>query len=126
MKRLAFIAALVAALMLPAAALADGPPPGAYSTKITAPAVVKGTWVIKFTKAGTYTIVQNGKVVVHGKILSIDPQVQFYGETGPRACKSLGFYNWKRSGKVLKFSSLSDPHCAGRAIVLSHKFTLTS
>jgi hypothetical protein len=127
MRRLAVVASVVAAaLALPALALADGPPAGKYSAKITSPATVKGTWVLTWVKNGTYTVVQNGKIVVKGHDLSIGPQMQLYKETGSRACKSLGFYNFKRSGKTLTFEKLSDPRCAARAFVLSHSFKLVS
>ena len=128
MKRQGLIASLVfaTALALPALALGDGPPAGKYSAKITTPAALKGTWTLTFVKSGTYTISQAGKVVVRGHDLSIGPQMQMYKETGPKACKAIGFYNFKRSGKTLTFSKLSDPSCAGRVFVLSHRFKLVS
>ena len=108
MRRLAVIAALLTAPVLPALAqAADGPPPGKYTATVKAPAPLKGTWTLNFAKNGTYTIAQNGKTVVHGHDLSIAPQIQFYKETGPKACKSLGFYNFKRSGKTLTFEQLN-------------------
>jgi hypothetical protein len=125
MKRLGILAALLAALALPSLApAADGPPPGKYTAKITTPAALKGTWTLSFSKNGTYTIARNGKIVVRGHDLSIAPQMQFSKETGPLACKSLGFYNFKRTGKTLTFEQLSDKKCAGRELVLSHRFTL--
>jgi hypothetical protein len=124
MKRRMLIAAAIAALALPLPAFADGPPAGKYTAKITAPAALKGTWSLAFAKSGSYTIAQDGKVVVRGHDLSIGPQMQMYKETGPRACKSTGYYNFKRTGKTLTFSKLSDPGCAGRALVLSHRFKL--
>jgi hypothetical protein len=126
MKRLALIASLVAAaaLALPSLALADGPPAGKYTAKITSPAALKGTWTLTFVKSGTYTISQAGKIVVRGHDLSIGSQMQMYKETGSKACKAIGFYNFKRSGKTLTFSKLNDSGCAGRALVLSHSFKL--
>jgi hypothetical protein len=127
MRRLAILAALLAAPALPALALAaDGPPPGKYTGKLTAPARLKGTWALTFAKNGTYVIAQNGKIVVRGHDLSIGPQMQLYKETGPLACTALGFYNFKRTGKTLTFEQLSDKKCAGRALVLSHRFTLVT
>ena len=126
MKRLAAFASVVAALALalPSLALADGPPAGRYTAKITAPAALKGTWALTFAKSGTYTISQAGKVVVRGHDLSIGPQMQMYKETGSKACKSIGFYDFRRTGKTLTFKKLSDSGCAGRALVLSHSFKL--
>ena len=131
MSRRIVIAAAAAALVLalPSLALArgaDGPPPGKYTAKITSPAALKGTWALTWVKNGTYTIARNGKVVVKGHDLSIGPQMQLYKETGSLACKSIGFYNFKRTGKKLAFSKLSDPSCAGRALVLSHVFKLAA
>jgi hypothetical protein len=119
-------AASALALALPSLALADGPPPGKYSAKITTPPALKGTWVLSFAKSGTYTITQAGKVVVRGHDLSVGPQMQMYKETGSKACKSIGFYNFKRTGKTLTFTKLSDPGCAGRALVLGHRFKLAA
>ena len=50
-------------------------------------------------------------------------QIKFSKETGPKACNSDGYYNFKRTGKTLTFQSLSDKACVGRALVLSHRFT---
>ena len=125
MKRLAFISALLVALALPSLALAGGPPAGRYATKIATPAPLKGTWAISFANGGKYTISQNGAVVVRGHYLSVAPQIEFSKETGPKACPAAGYYNWKRSGKALTFHRLSDPQCAGRSLVLAHRFTLS-
>jgi hypothetical protein len=124
MKRLAAIAAAAAALALalPSLALAGGPPAGKYSAKITTPPELKGTWLLSFAKSGTYTITQAGKVVVRGHDFAVGPQVKFSQETGSKACPSIGYYNFKRTGKTLTFAKLSDPKCAGRAFVLSHSF----
>jgi hypothetical protein len=127
MKRRTVVAAAAAALALalPSLALAaDGPPPGTYTAKITSPAALKGTWALMWVKNGTYTVTRNGKVVVKGHDLSIGPQMQLYKETGSMRCKAIGFYNFKRTGKSLTFSKLSDSSCVARALVLSHAFKL--
>jgi hypothetical protein len=124
MKRLAVAAALVAALALPSLALAGGPPAGKYTTRITTPPELKGTWAISFASGGKYTIRQNGTVVVRGHYLAVAPQIEFGKETGSKACPAVGYYDWKRRGKALTFHKLSDPKCAGRAFVLGHPFTL--
>jgi hypothetical protein len=129
MKRRMVIASAVAALALALssrARAADGPPPGRYTAKITSPAALKGMWSLTWVKNGTYTITRNGKVVVKGHDLSIGRQMQLYKETGPLACKAIGFYNFKRTGKSLTFSKLSDSSCAGRSLVLSHAFKLAA
>jgi hypothetical protein len=127
-RRMVIAAAVVAlTLALPALALAaDGPPPGTYTAKLASPAALKGAWALTWLKNGTYTITRNGKVVVKGHDLSIGPQMQLYKETGSLACKATGFYDFKRKGRLLTFSKLSDPSCAGRALVLGHVFKLAA
>jgi hypothetical protein len=121
------LAAVVAAAALPAPALAaDGPPPGTYKAKITAPARLKGTWSLAFAKNGTYTITRNGKIVVRGRDLSIAPQMQLSKETGPLRLQGARLLQLQRSGKTLTFERLNDKKCAGRALVLSHRFTLVT
>jgi hypothetical protein len=79
--------------------------------------------VLSFAKGGKYTIADNGAVVVRGHFTSTS-RVYFGNETGPAACPQLGVYSWKRTGKTLKFTKVSD-RCAGRAAVLNHPFTAT-
>ena len=124
MGRVALVAVLLTALAVPAvASAAAGPPPGKYSTKIAAPPPLKGTWTLTFARNGTYTIAQAGRVVVRGHDFSVGSQIKFSKETGPKACTADGYYNFKRTGKTLTFHSLSDKGCAGRALVLGHRFT---
>ena len=126
MKRLAGIASIIAALALalPSVVLAvRNLPLGKYTTTVKTPARLKGVWVLDFLKGGKYTIRDNGAVVVRGHFTSTS-RIYFSGETGPAACSQFGAYAWKRSGKTLKFTKLSDS-CAGRAAVLSHAFTAT-
>src|SRR5690348_5918952 len=107
MRRRTVIAAAAAALVLalPSLALAaDGPPPGRYVARITSPAKLQGRWALTWVRNGTYTIARNGTVVVRGHDLSIGPQMQLYKETGPLACASIGFYDFKRTGRSLTFS----------------------
>ena len=122
MKRLAVGASMIAALALPAIVLA-GPnlPLGKYTTTVKTPARLEGIWVLNFVKGGKYTITENGAVVVHGHFTSTS-RIYFSNETGPAACAQFGVYAWKRVGKTLKFTKVSDP-CVGRAAVLGHSFT---
>jgi hypothetical protein len=122
MKRIAVLASLTVALVLPSLALASTPPAGKWTTKIGTPPELKGTWALSFTKSATYTISRNGKVVVRGHGGG-GSQFLFDRETGPMACPSFGAYTWKRTGKTLTFKKLSDS-CVGRAFILSHRFTL--
>jgi len=123
MRRLAMLAAIAGALVVPSLALASGPPLARYTTKVTTPSALKGTWAFTFAKGGTYTIAQGGAVVVHGHYAALGSEITLSRETGPRACPQFGDYHWKRTGKTLKFTRVSDP-CAGRAMVLGHAFTV--
>jgi hypothetical protein len=121
MRRLAAVASMIALLALPSVALAAGLPPGKYTAKVTTPANLKGTWVLNFARGGTYTIADNGAVVVRGHFTSTS-MIYLSGEKGPAACPQFGVYRWKRSGKTLRFTKVSDP-CAGRVAVLHNPFT---
>jgi hypothetical protein len=124
MKRFAIAASVVTALVLSSAAVAGGTLVGKYSTKIASPAQFKGTWVVNFTKSGTYTVADNGVIVVRGKYSATGSAVTLGHETGPAACAKTGRYTWKRSGKTLKFTRTSDSSaCSGRSGVLAHTFT---
>jgi hypothetical protein len=124
MRRLAAGASMIAALALPAVLLAAGGLPlGKYTAHVKTPARLKGTWVLNFTKAGKYTITDNGAVVVRGRFTSTS-RIYLSNETGPAACPQFGVYSWKRTGKTLKFTKVSDP-CVGRATVLALPFTAT-
>ena len=123
MKRFTFAAATVAALVVVSVALAGGTLAGRYTTKIASPPDLKGTWVLTFAKAGSYTVVDNGTVVIRGKYAASGSKVTFGHETGPAACAKTGKYSWKKSGKTLKFTRISDSACTGRSGVLAHTFT---
>jgi hypothetical protein len=124
MKRLAVGMTLLAALALASAALAGrNLPLGKYTANVKTPATLKGTWVLNFMKGGKYAITDNGAVVVRGHFTSTS-RIYLSNETGPAACPQAGVYDWKRTGKTLKFTKVSDP-CAGRAGVLKLAFTAT-
>jgi hypothetical protein len=114
---------MIAALALPSVAFAGALPLGKYKTNVKTPARLKGTWVLDFLKGGKYTIADNGAVVVRGHFTSTS-RIYLSNETGPAACSQFGAYAWKRAGKTLRFTKLSDS-CAGRASVLGHIFTAT-
>ena len=124
MTRLAILASLAVALVLPSLALASAPPAGTYTTKIATPPELKGTWALTFTKQATYTITLNGKLAIRGHSAG-GAKLLFTKETGPKACPTVGKYTWKRTGKTLTFTKLSDP-CVGREFVLGHVFTVRS
>jgi len=125
MKRLAVGALVISALALalPSVVLAGRDLPlGKYTTTVKAPARLKGVWVLNFMQ-GKYTITDNAAVVVRGHFTSTS-RIYLSNETGPAACPEFGVYAWKRTGKTLRFTKVSDP-CVGRATVLGHVFTAT-
>jgi hypothetical protein len=124
MRRLALAASVIAALALSSVAVAGGTLAGKYTTKITSPPEFKGTWVLNFAKGGTYTVADNGHILIRGKYSTIGAKLTFGHETGDGACAKSGTYSWRRSGKTLTFKRLSDPAaCPGRRGVLAHTFT---
>jgi hypothetical protein len=72
----------------------------------------------------TYTVANNGQIFVRGKYAVTGSKITFGHESGQGACPKTGKYTWKKSGKTLKFSRLSDaPVCSGRSGVLARTFT---
>ena len=123
MKRLAIAALLIAMLPLSAEALASPTPTGTYTTTIKNPAAFKGTWVLNLARGGTY-MVDNGQLRIRGKYTTTGTKIRFGHETGERACAKTGTYTWKKTGKTLRFSRVSEsPACPGRSGVLAHTFT---
>lgn len=127
MRRSAFLLAMAAALVLPSLALAGSGLPGTYSTKITAASAgqFKGTWTLKFAKAGAYTVSHGGAILITGKYTTSGAKVTLGHEKGPAACKPAATYTWKHSGTSLKFTKVKDSAaaCSGRIMVLSRAFT---
>ena len=108
----------VLTLALPSVLLAGrNLPLGKYTTNVKTPTRLKGTCGLNFVKGGKYTITDNGAVVVRGHFTSTS-RIYLSNETGPAACPQFGVYAWKRTGKTLKFTKVSDP-CVGRAAVLA-------
>jgi hypothetical protein len=124
MKQLAIAASVAAALALSSVALAGGTPAGKYTATIKSPAQLKGTWVLNLAKSGTYTVLDNGQLLVRGRYSTTGSKITFAHETGSGACAKSGAYTWKKTGRTLKFARVSDsPLCSGRARVLAHTFT---
>jgi hypothetical protein len=112
------------ALALSSLALASGTVPGKYTTTIKSPAKLKGTWVLNLANSGAYTVTDNGQILIRGKYTTARSKITFGHETGSAACAKSGTYTWKKTGKTLKFTRVSDsPLCSGRAGVLAHAFT---
>ncbi len=124
MKQLAIAASLAAALALSSVALAGATLPGKYTTTIKSPAQLKGTWGLNLTKGGTYTVVDNGQLLIRGKYSTTGSKITFGHETGSGACAKSGTYTWKKTGTTLKFTRVREsPLCRGRSGVLAHTFT---
>ena len=123
LKQLALAASLVAMLALSSVALASATLAGKYTTSIKSPAQFKGTWVLTFAKGGTYTV-DNGQLLIRGRYSTNGSRITFGHETGDGACAKSGTYTWKKTGRTLKFTRVSEsPVCRGRSGVLSHTFT---
>jgi hypothetical protein len=126
-RRVAIASIAVVALAAAPTALAGVGLPGQYRTSIASPAQFKGTWVIRFAAAGTYTVVDNGHVLVRGRYSTSGSKITFGHETGEGACAATGTYTWTRSGASLRFARTHDaPACTGRAGILAHRFTLVN
>ena len=125
-QRVAPAVAVLAALALPSLALAGPTLTGTYTTKIGAPAELKGSWSLTFAKGGGYTVARAGQIVIRGKYSTSGSKITFSHETGPLACPKTGTYTWRRSGNTLGFARRSDAACTGRAGVLAHGFTRSS
>jgi hypothetical protein len=124
MKLLIAAASLVATLAVSSVALAGGTLAGKYATTIKSPAQFKGTWVLNLAKGGTYTVIDNGQLLVRGRYATTGSRITFGHETGSGACAKSGTYTWKKSGKTLTFTRVSEsPLCDGRSGVLAHTFT---
>jgi hypothetical protein len=123
LKQLALAASLVAMLALSSVALGSGTLAGKYTTSIKSPAQFKGTWVLTFAKGGTYTV-DNGQLLIRGRYSTNGSRITFGHETGDGACAKSGTYTWKKTGRTLKFTRVSEsPVCSGRSGVLGHTFT---
>ena len=123
-RRIALAASVAAVLASPSLAVAGGSLAGTYKTTIASPAQFKGTWVLKFAPAGSYTVADNGHVIVRGKYTDSGSKITFVHETGQAACAKAGTYTWTKSAKTVRFKRISDPaSCSGRITILSHPLT---
>ena len=124
MKLVIAAASLVATLAVSSVALAGGTLAGKYTTTIKSPSQLKGTWILSLAKGGTYTVVDNGQPLIRGRYATTGSRITFGHETGNGACAKTGTYTWKKSGKTLRFTRVSEsPVCSGRSGVLAHTFT---
>jgi hypothetical protein len=125
LKRFLVVASLVGVLAPASVAAAAGTLSGTYRTTIHSNALggdLKGTWTIAF-KSGTYTVTDNGKAVLKGKITAKGSRLTWKDKSGPDSCPTAGVYTFKLNGSKLKFTRVSDSACTGRATVLAGSFT---
>ena len=124
LKYLAVAASLAATLVLSSVAFAGGTLAGKYTTTIKSPAQFKGTWSLSLANDGTYTVADNGHLLVRGKYATTGSKITFGHERGSGACAKPGTYTWKKTAKTLTFTRVSDsPICGGRSGVLAHTLT---
>jgi hypothetical protein len=120
-RRIAVIVPLLTIATIAPMALASGGLSGTYSTKITKPASIKGTWKVKFA-AGVDTVYLNGKQEAGGTYRIAGSTITFKKPAAKSGCHKPGKYSFTLSGKTLKFTKISDP-CPNRPEILSHTFT---
>jgi hypothetical protein len=95
---------------------------GSFRTRI-ASGQLAGTWVIKFSH-GNFRVSYRGDSVVRGKYRVSGRRVRLTDKSGRLACRGSGTYRFRRSGRGLDFTRVSErlPVCAGRATVLAQHF----
>jgi hypothetical protein len=121
MRRVMVGIAITAALAIAIPASAAVTLKGTYTSKIAAPAQLKGTWGLHFVGYPRYTITLNARVVVRGHYATVGNTIQFNDDSGSLACKQFGVYRLKLTTKAISFTRTNDP-CPGRSAVLAHRF----
>ena len=87
------------------------------------PAQIKGKWVLTFANGGTYKVALNGQLLARGTYSATATTITLREPAG-NGCGGSGTYAWKRSGKRLRFTRITEsPKCAARAAVLAHTFS---
>ena len=115
MKRLA-IAVLVgvAMLALSPGALGAGIITGKYRGKISS-GFLAGTWTIDFRKNKTYKVTGPFGSLT-GKVRYSGSKITFFGESEGTICPGAGTYRYKRTGTMLRFTTIREP-CRPRRLV---------
>lgn len=129
MKRIT-LAVVLAVFALAPVALAAGTLTGTYKTTIKGSkqfgGFLNGTWKLKL-RTGHYKVLHNGKLAVKGVDTVADHVITFTDTGGPQKCNGTGQYKYKVHGKKLTFTKVREAkNCAGRAVVLKHRFTKVS
>jgi hypothetical protein len=118
--RIAVIVLLLTMAIITPIALASGGLSGTYSTKITKPMMIRGTWKVKFA-AGVDTVDLNGRREAGGTYTVSGSTITFKRATSG-GCDKPGRYLFRLAGETLQFHRIKDA-CANRAAILAHRFT---
>lgn len=107
---------------------------GAYKTTLTAADLpgappgaaekLSGNWTVSFAADGTFSVKQDADEHVKGTYTSSGDQFTLTDTGGDLAClgdDTRGVYRMTRSGTSVKFTTVKDDACAGRAGVLTAK-----
>jgi hypothetical protein len=139
MKRLAFVAVVVACLVPASAAVAAGVLSGTYETTVrstTFGGALDGTWTLKFQRAN-YTLADKARAkatVIHGQYVIAGNRITFMDRKGtcsgrlapacPVGCPQPGTYKFNVKGGSVTFTEISDasPGCRARVAVLTGSF----
>jgi hypothetical protein len=119
--RIAAIVPLATIAIVAPGALAAQGLSGTYSTKITAPAMIKGTWSVNFHNGKT-KISRNGQPRTAGAYTISGSTITFNKPTKKSGCHKPGKYSFSVTGNQLKFTKISDP-CFPRNKILARTFT---
>jgi hypothetical protein len=120
-RRIAVIVPILTLAIVVPPALASGGLSGTYSTKIAKPAMIKGTWKVRFA-AGVDTVYLNGKHEAGGTYRISGSTITFKKQQAASGCHKPGKYSFTLSGRTLKFTKISDP-CPNRPEILARTFS---
>jgi hypothetical protein len=115
MKRFAIVISILPVLAFATASTATATIMGKYTTTITTPASVAGTYTLNFKKNGTGTVTVNGQLTDH--------TFTFKGSTltapggGANVCPTVGTYRIHLAGRHLTLTVIHDTCKIGRAQV---------
>jgi len=121
MKRVSRVAATAAvlALMPVALAVAAGGPSGTYTTTITKPAILKGTYRLTFTPGHMVLVLPGGKVR-RGTDTIFGSTIRFRLRGG--LCRRPGTYKFTLSASSVTFTKVMDA-CTRSVVFTAHPWT---
>jgi hypothetical protein len=118
--RAAAVAAVLAAMPV-ALAVASGGPSGTYTTTITRPAILKGTYRLTFTPGHLVLDLPGGKVRRGTDAIS-GSTIRFRLRGG--LCKKPGTYKFTLSASSVTFTKIKDP-CSRSVVFTAYPWTKT-